>query len=127
MITIPISVGELLDKVTILYIKNHKIHDEEKLEKIETELLYLLPIMKPFLEMHEVDDLYTDLMGINFELWEREDNIRDFEKTQDFNETFIDLARSIYQLNDQKSSLKDQINVLTNSEISEVKSYDNRI
>jgi hypothetical protein len=123
MITIPISTGELLDKVSILYIKNSKIKDEEKLEKIENELLQLLPIMKPFLEIHEVDDLYTDLMGINFDLWSAEDSIRAFEKTKDFNETFINLARSIHTLNDHRFSLKEKINILTNSEISEVKSY----
>jgi len=123
MITIPISTGELLDKVSILYIKNSKIKDEEKLNKIENELLYLLPIMKPFLEIHEVDDLYTDLMGVNFELWEVEDNLRILEKESKFNGGFINLARQVYTLNDQRFSLKEQINVLTNSEISEVKSY----
>ena len=123
MITIPISTGELLDKVSILYIKNSKIKDEEKLEKIENELLQLLPIMKPFLEIHEVDDLYTDLMGVNFELWEVEDNLRILEKESKFNGGFINLARQVYTLNDQRFSLKEQINVLTNSEISEVKSY----
>ena len=127
MIQIPISVGELLDKVSILYIKNSKIKDKEKLKKIETELLYLLPIMKPFLEIPEVDDLYTDLMGVNFELWEVEDALRKFETAQTFGKSFIGLARDVYKLNDQRSTLKEQINVLTNSEISEVKSYDNRI
>lgn len=127
MITIPISVGELLDKVSILYIKNSKIHDEEKLKKIETELLHLLPIVKPFLEIPEVDDLYTDLMGINYELWGVEDKLRISEKENRFQINFINLARSVYTLNDQRSALKEKINVLTNSEISEVKSYDNRI
>ena len=127
MITIPISTGELLDKVSILYIKNSKIKDEEKLEKIENELLQLLPIMKPFLEIHEVDDLYTDLMGVNFELWEIEDKLRILEKEKKFNTVFVELARQVYTLNDQRFSLKEKINVLTNSEISEVKSYDNRI
>ena len=123
MITIPISVGELLDKVSILYIKNSKIHDEEKLKKIETELLHLLPIVKPFLEIPEVDDLYTDLMGINYELWGVEDKLRISEKENRFQINFINLARSVYTLNDQRSALKEKINVLTNSELSEVKSY----
>ena len=124
---IEVSVGELLDKVSILYIKNSKIHDGEKLKKVEAELFYLLPIMKPFLEIPEVDDLYTDLMGVNFELWEIEDKLRILEKEKKFNTVFVELARQVYTLNDQRFSLKEKINVLTNSEISEVKSYDNRI
>jgi hypothetical protein len=122
---INVSVGELLDKVSILYIKNSKIHDEEKLKKVEVELLYLLPIVKPFLEIPEVDDLYTDLMGVNFELWDIEDALRLLEKRKEFEVIFVDLARQVYKFNDQRSALKEKINVLTNSEISEVKSYKN--
>lgn len=125
MIQIQISVGELLDKMSILYIKNSKIKDKEKLKKIEKELLCLLPIGSPFLENPEVDDLYTDLFGVNMNLWEVEDILRTLEKKQEFGDYFIGLARQVYKLNDQRFSLKDQINQLTESDISEVKEYIN--
>jgi hypothetical protein len=123
MIQIPISVGELLDKITILYIKNSKIKDKEKLKKIEKELLYLIPIGSPFLMKLDLYTLYTDLMDVNFSLWEIEDKLRELEKLQEFDEVFIYSARQVYKLNDQRFSLKNQINQLTESDIFEVKEY----
>lgn len=124
MVQIAISVGELLDKTTILFIKGSKIKDKDKLKKVKKELSLLIPLVSSFIENNiEVDDLYTDLFGVNTNLWIVEDKLRQLEKDEDFGNEFIQLARNVYKLNDERFSLKNKINVLTNSEISEVKCY----
>jgi hypothetical protein len=105
MIQIPVSVGELIDKLSILHIKKNKISNTEKLEFIskEFELLY------------NMSSYYLN----------NEDELRVIESTKDFNTTFIELARQVYHTNDERFSLKNKINELTNSEVREQKDYVN--
>lgn len=123
MITIPVSVGELIDKISILQIKKSKVVDPSKLKKVEAELILLLGIAKSFLSNNAISVLYEDLIGINTQLWDVEDKLRRLEKELRFDEEFISLARSVYHLNDERFNLKNKINVLLDSDIQEVKQY----
>ena len=119
-IIVPISIGELCDKYTILQIKHAKINDLNKLTKIENEILYL----KPLVEQCNVSvDKLNELKSINEKLWEIEDNIRNKESQALFDNEFIELARSVYITNDRRFELKSAINEYYNSDICEVKSY----
>lgn len=122
MITIPVSVGELIDKYTILQIKRSKISDD-KLKKVEHEIQSLTPLVGTFLAIDSISVLYEDLMGVNAQLWGVEDELRKMEKEKLFDDKFISLARSVYYLNDERFSLKNKINTLTDSDIKEVKHY----
>lgn len=123
MIEVPVSVGELVDKITILRIKNEKIEDKEKLSNIKIELSYLQEKLESLGLEKEVLDIIDDLYDVNIQLWEVEDRLRDFEREENFRSEFVDSARSVYRLNDLRFSLKTKINVLTDSEIVEEKSY----
>lgn len=123
MIEVPVSVGELVDKITILRIKNEKIEDKEKLSNIKIELSYLQEKLESLGLEKEVLDIIDDLYDVNVQLWEVEDRLRDFEREENFRSEFVDSARSVYRLNDLRFSLKTKINVLTDSEIVEEKSY----
>lgn len=123
MITIPVSVGELIDKISILQIKKSKVVDPSKLKKVEAELILLLGIAKSFLSNNAISVLYEDLIGVNTQLWDVEDKLRRLEKELRFDEEFISLARSVYHLNDERFNLKNKINVLLDSDIQEVKQY----
>jgi predicted transposase YbfD/YdcC len=123
MVTIPVSVGELIDKISILQIKKSKVTDDTKLAKIEKELSGLFKVAGPFLVNDSISVLYEDLIGVNSQLWTIEDKLRILEKEHKFDEEFISLARSVYHLNDERFSLKSKINVLTDSDIQEVKQY----
>jgi len=118
-----ISVGELVDKITILEIKLEKINNPKKLEDVKNELNIL---NKYFVEIETTDltELKNKLKNTNLKLWQIEDDIRMCEKNQDFNDDFINLARSVYITNDQRFELKNSINELFSSEIKEVKSYE---
>ena len=118
-----ISVGELVDKITILEIKLEKINNPKKLEDVKNELNIL---NKYFVEIETTDltELKNKLKNTNLKLWQIEDDIRMCEKNQDFNDDFINLARSVYITNDQRFQLKNSINELFSSEIKEVKSYE---
>ncbi len=117
---VPISIGELFDKYTILKIKQDKITDVEKLGFVETELSYLQPLT----EKYEIDkDLITRLHKINESLWSIEDKLREKEGKKEFDKEFIELARSVYTTNDKRSIVKKIINTKMKSPISEVKSY----
>ena len=121
IINAPISIGELIDKITILEIKKNKLQTS-KLENILKELSFLRKLM----EKHQIeitDDLFTQLKEINLTLWNIEDQIRIKEKNKEFDNIFIELARSIYFKNDKRAEIKKRINRLSNSEISEEKSY----
>lgn len=120
MILIPVSIGELVDKLTILEIKREKINDLTKLEKANKEYCEL---KKLYNNLYEKE--YNDLKQINLKLWEIEDNIRIKEKNKEFDEEFIELARSVYITNDKRFKIKNIINIKSNSEINEVKSYQN--
>ena len=121
IINAPISIGELIDKITILEIKKNKLQNS-KLENVLKELTYLRRLMeKNKIEIN--DDLFTQLKEINLRLWDIEDQIRIKEKNKEFDNTFIELARSVYFKNDKRAELKKIINRLSNSEITEEKFY----
>lgn len=122
-ISIPISVGELIDKITILKIKTEKINDIEKLEYIYDELRLLEIISVEFLEKETIIELYNKLYDVNKELWGIEESIRIKENNREFDSDFIQLSRKVYLTNDLRFKLKNEINQLTNSSIKEQKSY----
>ena len=117
----PISIGELIDKITILKIKSILITDSIKLKNIEQEL-QLLEELKDSLNI-DVDSLQSKLYGVNLELWHIENYKRECEKNQSFGEDFIETARQVYLKNDLRASIKKQINELVGSTIIEEKSY----
>ena len=124
-VNIPVSLGELLDKISILEIKNQKILSESKLKNIKKELTGLRNVLEELnINLSETDDLYENLYKINLTLWEIEDSIRVLEKNEDFGEKFIELARSVYITNDKRFKVKNEINQLFNSEFVEEKSYE---
>jgi hypothetical protein len=123
-IEVPISVGELVDKVTILSIKFEKIADAGKRANIGREFAALADVFKPLLAATPaLGPLQAELRTINETLWQIEDDIRDCERRRDFGERFIALARSVYQTNDRRAAVKRQIDELLGSEIIEEKSY----
>ncbi len=120
-IFVPISVGELIDKITILEIKK-KYMSGEKIKNVNNEFKSLKDILNN--EKLEVDqNLYLKLKKINSSLWKIEDKIRIKESLQEFDEDFIELARLVYKVNDERSLVKREINLKYNSEIVEEKSY----
>ncbi len=123
MITIPVSVGEIIDKLSILRVKQVKISNPEKLELINKEFELLYNISSHYLDDNEISKLYHQLVDVNSKLWEVEDELRVIESTKNFDSTFIELARKVYYTNDDRFSLKNRINELTSSEIREVKDY----
>ena len=118
-----ISVGELIDKITILEIKLEKIKDSKKLKNIENELDILNEHFKK-IENDALSKLKNNLKNTNLKLWQIEDDIRLCEKNQDFSSNFVDLARSVYITNDERFEFKNSINEIFSSEIKEVKSYE---
>lgn len=122
----PISVGELVDKLTILDVKLENITDEEKIKNVRHEKEELEKIYKQFrgLILEELSLLRDVLYQINKGLWSIEDNIREHEKNKNFGPTFVRLARDVYQTNDKRFEIKNKINKITSSEIKEVKSYE---
>ena len=120
-----ISVGELLDKISILEIKQKNLKDNEKIKIVNKELESLNVTLKKDVAMtDEIQSLYQDLKKINSMLWDIEDGKRDCERNKDFGDKFIELARSVYIENDNRAKIKNKINQLSGSNISEVKSYD---
>jgi hypothetical protein len=123
---IPISWGELIDKITILEIKQLNIKSLNAQSNIEKELGYLNAIVKDNEGLAEfVKEIKKQLLNVNMQLWQVEDDIRSKELKQEFDTVFIGLARSVYILNDDRAKLKKQINKLLNSELTEEKSYGN--
>lgn len=118
---IMVSVGEIVDKLSILQIKVEKIKDEEKLTNIIKEHHYLNNVV--FNEMKIETSDFMDLVSVNQRLWEIEDDIRDKERNQEFDQEFIDLARSVYITNDERSEIKKRINIKYGSTFVEEKSY----
>jgi hypothetical protein len=123
MLQIEISVGELLDKLSILTIKKEKILDDVKLKFIKDEFNILNEKASIFLNDEDVNKIYQDLYLTNNKLWIIEDELRILEKLNEFNIKFIDLARQVYKTNDFRFYLKNKINDITNSLIKEQKSY----
>ena len=119
-----ISAGELIDKITILEIKKIKIRNEEKLKEVEKELFSLNDILKKTIpDKSKIQTLIDKLKTINLKLWDIENGKRLAEKNSDFGEKFIELARSVYKSNDERSKLKLEINNILGSNIKEVKSH----
>ena len=125
-IIIEVSVGELLDKISILEIKKEKIKDTEKLKFINNEYSILKDQFKKNVETDEkLNQMYQSLKDLNFNLWEIEDDKRKCEKNKDFGERFIQLSRDVHFLNDNRAKIKLEINNYSGSEIKEIKEYTN--
>jgi hypothetical protein len=118
---IEVSIGEIVDKLTILALKKKYIDDQLKLENIQKEYSYLLDIVFNELKISLTD--YDELLHINQLLWEIEDDIRVKEKNAEFDNQFIELARLVYITNDKRADIKKQINEKYGSEFREEKSY----
>jgi hypothetical protein len=124
-VQIPVSIGELFDKIAILEIKSAVVDDPLKLQRVEHELSLLRAIEIQF-SWSGSDDLVAELKRTNEALWKIEDAIRDCERRKDFGSEFISLARSVYELNDRRAELKKQLNTLHGSDIVEEKNYASR-
>lgn len=125
---IEVSNGEIIDKYTILQIKAKHITDSQKLKNVmleknvlETSVMY---IYNSTIHQKELERLQQDLYNINLTLWNIEDQIREHERMELFNSDFIELARSVYYTNDERSDVKKDINLLTGSSLVEEKSYE---
>ena len=123
IIKIPVSLGELIDKISILIIKEKNITDKKKQSKISKELLLLNKTLNNTIDDKNIINYLNQLVEINSKLWKIEDNIRDCERNKKFDKTFIDLARSVYFTNDKRSEINNSINKKFGSTIVEVKSY----
>ena len=123
-IIVEVSVGELLDKISILEIKQEKIKDPEKLRFISDEHSVLKDQLdKNVMSDDKLENLFQLLKEINAKLWVIEDDKRQCEKEKDFNEKFINLSRDVHFLNDNRAKIKLEINNLTGSKIKEIKEY----
>ncbi len=124
LINTPISLGELVDKISILIIKQKNITDETKLDHVKKELDFLQKILMNYVQQEEINNFLENLININSKLWNIEDDIRECERKKMFDQTFIDLARSVYFTNDERAKVKNDINKIFGSELVEVKSYE---
>lgn len=121
---VPIAIGDLIDKITILEIKAARIDDAAKLRNVQIELAMLNEIKRTAgLETPDMTPLADELKAVNAELWDIENDIRGCEARRDFGERFVALARSVYRANDRRARLKQKINLQFGSEIVEEKSY----
>ena len=119
-----ISAGELVDKITILEIKKKKIKDQEKLAEVDKELISLNnTFQKNISQNADLKNMIKDLKEINLKLWDIEDGKREAEKNKKFDNKFIELARNVYKLNDERAKIKLKINQFLGSNIKDVKSY----
>ena len=118
---IEVSIGEIVDKLSILQIKTQFIQDEVKLKNVKTEYDYLYNIV--FNEMKIEQSDFSDMVSINQKLWKIEDDIRDNERDKEFDNVFVELARSVYVTNDERAEVKKGINVKYGSLFVEEKSY----
>jgi len=124
-INTPVSPGEVLDKITILEIKAINIHDPEKQKNVKHELNILLKTWDEHVSpSDEITELKKQLKKVNQDLWNIEDNIRIKESKREFDEEFIQIARSVYVENDTRASVKKAVNILLGSELIEEKSYE---
>ena len=119
----PLSWGELIDKITILEIKSERLSSPPALSNVRKELAFLLQIVESAAAEAAVGTLSQQLRSVNEELWDVEDKIWEKEAAGEFDAGFIELARSIYRLNDRRSKLKRDINRIMNSDLVEEKSY----
>ena len=124
LINTPISLGELVDKISILMIKKKNISDSIKLQHVNKELEFLQKTLKKYISEDKINEFLLALVNINSKLWDIEDDIRECERKKLFDQTFIDLARSVYFTNDERAKVKNNINKAFGSELVEVKSYE---
>ena len=124
IINTPVSLGELVDKLSILLIKNINIKDDEKLKLVREEMSMLNKTLDSKINREDIQEYLDSLIKINTKLWKIEDDIRDCERNKKFDQKFIDIARSVYFTNDKRSELKLAINKKFGSKIVEVKSYE---
>lgn len=124
VIKVPVSFGEVLDKITILEIKSERIKDEAKLKNVRLELDELSATWdEAVTDQSAIGDLRKQLKAVNEELWVIEDDIRDQEAAQNFGERFIELARAVYVTNDKRAAIKKDVNLALGSRFVEEKSY----
>lgn len=119
--TIEVSNGEIIDKLTIIQIKLERITDNAKLGNLKKEFSVLESAASSIISRE--DPLYIDLYNVNCSLWDIEDHIRELERKKDFGSDFIETARSVYFINDRRSEIKREINIKTSSGLIEEKSY----
>ena len=124
IIKTPVSLGELVDKISILHIKNLNIKDSEKIKLVKEELSMLNKTLDDHINRNDIQPYLDSLIAINTKLWVIEDDIRDCERNKIFDQKFIELARSVYFTNDKRSAVKLEINKKFGSKIIEVKSYE---
>ena len=124
IINTPVSLGELVDKISILHIKNKNIKDYEKNKLVVQELELLNETLDTHIKREDIQEYLDSLIEINSKLWLIEDNIRDCERNKNFDQKFVELARSVYFTNDKRSEIKLNINKKFGSKIVEVKSYE---
>ena len=124
IINTPVSLGELVDKISILHIKNKNIKENEKLLLVKEELSLLQETLNDHVNSDQIKPFLDSLIEINSKLWIIEDDIRDCERDKNFDQKFIDLVRSVYFTNDKRSEIKLEINKKFGSKIVEVKSYE---
>ena len=123
-VLVPVSAGELIDKITILRLKSERIGDASRLVNVRRELQALERVAAERLpDANGLDGLTGELQAVNTRLWEIEDSIRDCEAAGDFGPQFVELARAVYIINDRRSEIKRRINMLLGSAIVEEKSY----
>ena len=124
LISTPISLGELVDKISILIVKQKNIKDENKLNHVNKEFNFLNEVLNQHIKKDDIENYLNDLIVINTKLWIIEDDIRDCERNKQFDNEFIQLARSVYFTNDKRAKIKFDINNKFGSELIEVKSYE---
>ena len=122
-ILVPISVGELIDKIVILEIKSERIRNTNQLANVANELGALRAVRLGDVDRAQLDALSAELKRVNARLWDVEDAIRECDASGDFGADFVELARAVYRLNDERARLKKAINVLSGSRLVEEKSY----
>ena len=124
LVNTPISLGELVDKISILIVKQKNIKEENKLNQVNKELNFLQDVLLKNITKDEIDNYLKELIDINSKLWVIEDEIRNCERKKQFDQIFIELARSVYFTNDKRANIKLNINEKFGSELVEVKSYE---
>lgn len=123
-VLIEVSYGELIDKITILEIKAAQVKDPIKLNNVQLELKKLVSVLQEKIRPDDgLDELTAQLRGVNRTLWDVEDRLRDKERGKEFDGNFIELARSVYKLNDERARIKRDLNAMLKSEIVEEKNY----
>jgi hypothetical protein len=123
MLKIPVSIGELIDKLSILQVKKIKIQNPQSLKFVSEEFDLLKDLSQSFLGNENIETLYNQLIEVNSNLWDVEDKLRVYESEKRFDEEFIELSRKVYYTNDERFRLKNEINLITSSQIREVKVY----